>query len=221
MAEEDRGSEGPSLELPKWSLPRRRARRKDDRSPEPGTPAAASVRPPEPRSPAEATPAPGLAATSAPTRVAPTPVESAPLAEKPAAAPRRAMRPRRRLGGMPAAVLTGVVVGLVTVGLTWAAQRGCEAVRGTSSCGGGPGFLLLLAITVAMVFLGAALLRLSSVPDPGSTSFLAVGLLAVVTLLFFIGVIFTWWMTIIVPVCAAGTYALAHWVTSTFAEPDR
>ncbi len=122
---------------------------------------------------------------------------------------------------MPAAVLTGVVIGLATVGLTWASQRGCHAVRGTSACGGGPGFLLLLAITVAMVFLGAALLRLLSVPDPGSTSFLAVGLLAVVVLLFFVGVIFSWWMAIVVPLCAAATYALSHWVTATFAEPGR
>jgi hypothetical protein len=47
------------------------------------------------------------------------------------------------------------------------------------------------------------------------------GLLAVITLLFFVGVIFDWWMAIVVPVCAALTYALSHWVTATYAEPER
>ena len=37
-------------------------------------------------------------------------------------------------------------------------------------------------------------------PDPGSTSFLAVGLLAVVALLFLVDVLFDWWMIIVIPV---------------------
>ena len=61
--------------------------------------------------------------------------------------------------------------------------RGCEAVRGTSSCGGGPGFTLLVATFAVCVLLGSALLRTFLIPDPGSSSFLAVGLVAVVALL--------------------------------------
>ena len=202
MGDDDR-REGPSLELPSWRPGRRQRReRREPRRPSRREQQRATVPAPPPRP----DPAPDLAPEPQP--------EPQPVA-------RRTARRRPRLGGMPAAALTGLLVGLVTVGLTWGSQRGCEAVRGTSSCGDGPGFLLLLAIMVAMVFLGAGLLRLLGVPDPGSTSFLGVGLLAVITLLFLVGVIFAWWMAIVLPACAALTYALSHWVTTTYAEPGR
>ncbi len=118
---------------------------------------------------------------------------------------------------MAGAVITGVLVGIITVGLTWASQRMCEVVRGTSSCGG-PGFFLLVAIMVAMVLLGAALLRAWGVSDPGSTSFLAVGLLAVVALLFLVDVLFSWWMIIVIPAVAVATFALSHWVTTSYGD---
>jgi hypothetical protein len=135
---------------------------------------------------------------------------------------RTAQRPRRevrlpRLGGYAAAVVTGILVGVITVGLTWAGFRLCELVRGTSSCGD-PGFLLLLAILVAMILLGAVLLRAWGLPDPGSTSFLAVGLLAVMVLLFLVQSIFSWWMVIVIPAVAAASFALAHWVTRFITE---
>jgi hypothetical protein len=133
-------------------------------------------------------------------------------------------QPRRRreaalpaVGGRTAAVITGVLIGVITVGLTWAGLRLCEVVRGTSSCGG-PGYLLLLGIMVAMVLLGAVLLRAWGVPEPGSTSFLAVVLLAVVALLLG-GVLFHWWMILVLPACSALTFAAAQWVTATFVEP--
>ena len=109
---------------------------------------------------------------------------------------------------------------MITVGLTWASLRLCEAVRGTSSCGG-PGYLLLLGILVAMILLGTAPAQgAGACPDPGSTSFLAVGLLAVLALLFLVGVLFHWWMILVIPACSALTFAAAHWVTTTFVEPD-
>ncbi len=137
----------------------------------------------------------------------------------------REPRARRELalpavGGMTAAVITGVLVGVITVGLTSASLNLCEIVKGTSSCGG-PGFLLLVAIMIAMVLLGAVLLRAFGVPDPGSTSFLAVGLLAVVALLFLVDVLFNWWMIIVIPACAVATFALSHWVTTAFIEPAK
>jgi hypothetical protein len=124
------------------------------------------------------------------------------------------------IGGMVAAVLTGAVIGLAIVGLTWGSQRTCEAARGTSSCGAA-GFWLLVAIMIAMVLLGAALLRAWRVPDPGSTSFLAIGLLAVLALLFLVDALFSRWMVLVIPLLTVGSYALAHWVTSTFVEPER
>ena len=142
-------------------------------------------------------------------------------APTPARRARRTRRPRRTLtgiGALAAAVLTGLLVGVITVGLTWASLRLCEVTRGTSSCGG-PGFLLLLAIMVAMVFLGSLLLRVLGVAEPGSTSFLAIGLLAVLVLLFLVDVLFAWWMIIVIPVFSVLTVALAHWGTTAFIEP--
>jgi hypothetical protein len=115
-------------------------------------------------------------------------------------------------------VVTGVLVGAVAVGLTWASLRGCEIVRGTSSCGD-PGYLLLLGIVVVIVLLGVFLLRMWGVPEPGSTSLLAVGLLAVLAMLFLVGVLFEWWMIFVVPACSALTFAAAHRVTTTYTEP--
>ena len=60
------------------------------------------------------------------------------------------------------------------------ALRLCEVVRGTSSCGGGRVSCCSSSIFLLMLLLGAALLRAFGVRDPGSTSLLGVGLLAVV-----------------------------------------
>lgn len=122
------------------------------------------------------------------------------------------------IGGMAAAILTGAVVGVLTVGLTWASLRLCEVAQGTSSCGN-PGFFLLLAIMIAMVLTGGALLRGFGVTDPGSTSFLGMGLVAVIVLLFLVDLLFAWWMILVIPAVAVVAYALAHWVTTAFVEP--
>jgi hypothetical protein len=122
-------------------------------------------------------------------------------------------------GGL-AAVITGLVVGLLIVVATAGGLRLCTSVKGTDSCGG-PGLFLLIAILVVAVLVGAGLLRASRVPEPGSTSFLAVGLLSVVALLFLVGSIFQWWMIIAIPIVSMATYALSHWVTTTYIEPSR
>lgn len=132
--------------------------------------------------------------------------------------PARGPRPRKQLSLPPlaaraAAAVTGAVVGLLAVALTYLALRGCEAVKGTSSCGS-PGFLLLLAIMIGLIVIGSALLGAWRVPDASSTSFLAVGLLAVVTLLFLIDVIFSPWMILIIPGVSISTFCLSQWVTS-------
>ncbi len=119
---------------------------------------------------------------------------------------------------MAASILTGLLVGLLTVGLTWASLRLCEVVQGTSSCGN-PGFFLLLAIMVAMVLVGRLLLHAFGVADPGSTSFLGMGIVAVVALLFLVDQLFLWWMVLAIPAVAMASYALAHWVTTSLVEP--
>ncbi len=180
--------------------------------PRPEEPAAR----PAARPAAEPTPPP-LFVDQMPTSQDPTD-EGVPAPAPSARPARRARRNLSGIGGLAATVLTGLLVGVITVGLTWASLRLCEVAKGTSSCGG-PGFLLLLAIMIAMVFLGSLLLRVTGVPEPGSTSFLAIGLLAVLVLLFLVDVLFAWWMIIVIPVFSVLTFALAHWVTTAFIEP--
>jgi len=123
------------------------------------------------------------------------------------------------LPAYPAAAVTGAVVGAAMVILTWLSLRGCEAVRGTASCTGGPGFLLLVATFVLCIMLGSTLLKVFAIPDPGSSSFLAVGIVAVLSLLFLIDALDHWSMLIVIPVLSVGAYLASVWVTHTFVEP--
>jgi hypothetical protein len=190
-----------SLELPKLSLRRRKQR------PAPAAPS------PEP---------------------APDEVEIEPVAEEtrpivvedpePGPEPKRTPPPRERKergpGGMTAAVLSGLVVGLGIVGLTWASLRSCESVQGTSSCGDA-GYPMLGLILVVMVVVGWLLLRFLRVRDPGSTSFLGTGLAVVIALLVLVDHLLDRSMVLVVPLVCAATFAAAHWVTRTFIEPPR
>jgi len=129
-------------------------------------------------------------------------------------------RPGPLLTGRAAAALAGLLVGALIVGLTTASFELCSWIQGTNSCGG-PGIFLLLAILVLAVVLGSVLLRLSQVPEPGSTSFLAVGLTSVVALLLLVDALFEWWMVIVIPLVSVATFLLSHWVTATFVEPAK
>ncbi|MBI2242712.1 MAG: hypothetical protein HYU55_01700 [Nocardioides sp.] len=204
----------PSLELPRLGW---RRRRRTQEGPEPQ---------PEPHAGQKAEPHAGQQAGQAREETRPLVEETAPLT---VAAPVRAAEPAaetepdrepkaRRPGGLPVVVLTGVVVGLGIVGLTWASLRLCESVQGTSSCGDA-GYGLLIVILVVMVILGALLLRLARVPEPGSTSFLAVGLTSVLALVFLVDSLMDRPMVVVIPLISAATFALAHWVTRTFAGP--
>ncbi|HSE55799.1 MAG TPA: hypothetical protein VLB03_08695, partial [Nocardioidaceae bacterium] len=160
-------------------------------------------------------------APESPPAVAEHPHEQ-PTAEIPAPAARRRAKRERSGPSMPsvpgriAAGLTGLLVGAAGGAATYGAMAGCEAVRGVSTCGGAPGFFILVAILVLMVLLGAAILKTFGVSDPGSTSFLAVGIVAVVVMLTLLDVIFSPWMFAVVPLLSAASYLLAHWVTTRF-----
>jgi hypothetical protein len=137
--------------------------------------------------------------------------------------PTRPTRPRRelrlpRLTGPAAAALTGLVVGAFLVLATYGSLRGCTAIRGTSTCGGTAGFPLLLGIGIVAVLIGAGLLRAFRAASPGSDSFLAVALVAVVTTLFLGGHDDAWWMFLVVPILTIGAFALAHWVSVRFID---
>ena len=144
--------------------------------------------------------------------------------DEPVAEPgqRRAARPRRSLPTLPAplaAVLGGLVVGAFGAGLTWVSLTGCDALRGTQSCGG-VGLLLILVILVLMVLFGGLVLALLRLRDARATSFLAVGVLFVVVLLTPQGALFSPWMFLVVPAVSGVAFLLAHWVTATFVEPQ-
>ena len=123
-----------------------------------------------------------------------------------------------QVGPVPAALLTGLLVGVITVGLVWASQRLCEVLRGTSSCGNA-GFLLLLAVLVLAGLLGGSLLKAFGVEDGGSTSFLAMGLVAVVLMLVLADQLFAWWMVLVVPAVAMVAYVVSQQVTTAMVEP--
>lgn len=199
----------PSLELPTLKLPGLGRRKKNG----PRTDAADADTPPDPPA-REAGASPG--ATKAEPRPAPTAHPRPPSSR--AARRTGTGRSLPTMPGRAAAALTGVVVGASGAAATWGAMAGCEAVRGVSTCGGPPGFLILVTILVLMILLGSALLRAMAVSGSGSTSFLAVGILAVVAMLVLLDAIFSAWMFLVVPVLAAVAYLVAHWVTTRFED---
>lgn len=133
--------------------------------------------------------------------------------------PVRRREPRRlptvALAGLPAAAVTGVAVGATAVALAWLAGAGCSVVRGTSSCGGAVGLPLLLAGLVLLAWAGSLLLRALGVADAGSTSVLAVGIMAVLVMVFLLGSLDEWWALGAVPLVAAVAYVASWWVTSS------
>lgn len=215
MADKGTPDDGPSLEMPSFSLRRTRSPRSEPT-------AAAAPEPTQGTVPGD----PHPDAAPAATQVLRT--ESAPF---PAPAPaRRATRERRKvsapsvrlpaLPGLHAAAVTGVVVGALAVLLTWLAVSSCDVVRGTKSCGGGPGFLILVAVLLILAYAGGWLLQRFGVPDAGSTSFLAVGVTAVLVMLFLLDAIYDWWMVIAIPVVSVVAYLGSWWVTASVMDPD-
>ncbi len=119
-------------------------------------------------------------------------------------------------------VVTGLLVGLFAAGATYGGLLGCDALRGTKSCGGGPGLLLLVAIFALMVLLGAGLLAAFRVPEARSTSLLGVGITAIVAFVVQMSAPLSSWMFVATPVISAAAFWLASWVSTRNVElPDR
>jgi hypothetical protein len=235
----------PSLRLPRFG--RRRKARDDGETTAPPAEAPPAEAPPTEASPADTHPAdthptppepeplpapvpeplpqpePAPQRALVPTPDVAPPTHEMPVDEEPVDEPADEPATREpftlpQLPGRVAAVLTGAVVGVVGVALTYLSLQGCDAVRGTKSCGGGPGLLLLLVILVLMVLLGGVLLALWDVSEPRSTSFLGVGVLAVVVLIASLRDLDSVWMFLVVPLVCALSFLLAQWVTTAFVE---
>lgn len=241
MAEEER--ETPSIEPPSL-FGRKRRRDSAPTAPEAPTEVAGATEPaPHEETavlPAAATPEwdpawgpapeiPGARRARAP-KPAKTPKNpQPPKAAKEPKAPRppraaRAPRPQRRPIALPsvpplAAVAgAGLLIGLLMVALTAGSLRACEAARGTATCGGGAGTLLLIAIVIVAIWVGGLLLRVLRVADSGGTSFLGVALLCVIALLFLIDDLDQWWMAIVLPVLSAGSFWASYAVSSAVTD---
>jgi hypothetical protein len=128
--------------------------------------------------------------------------------------------PRVALAGLPAAAVTGLLVGGLSLLVAWLAAAGCDAVRGTSACGGAAGVPILLVGLVLLAWAGGLLLRAFGVAESGSTSILAVGVLAVLVMLFLLGSIDEWWTAIAIPLLAMVSYAGSWWVTTAVADEE-
>ena len=225
---EDRRDE-PSLELPSLFRRRdRRDRRREAPLPEPLPEPLSeplSEQQPEPEPVAEPAPVPVAEAPEPEPEPVPEPEpQPAPepeLEPAPGPARTRARRADRTGPALPvpvAAAVAGTVVGLAGAGLTYGGLRACDVLRGTESCGGGPGLLLLVAILVVMALLGAVLLALLRMPDARSLSALGTGIVCVVALVGLLEVVLESWMFVAVPLVAAVAYAIAAWVTTRVVE---
>ena len=215
---DDANDDGPSLEMPSFSLRRKKKGPEEAAAPDPTAepdPDTAILEPAEPAEPTQ----PVEPATAVVPVVEPE-ADEAPA--EPAGPKRRGRRqlPTIALSGITAAAVTGVVIGGLAVLLDWLATSACDVVRGTSSCGGGPGLLILVVVLVALAYVGGVLLRVLGAPDAASTSILAVGIMAVLVLVFLLDSIDEWWMAIAIPVAAVIAYCASWWVTDAVVGLD-
>ena len=218
MADKDPEGDGPSLELPPFGFgrTRRRERHERHRPAETSGPEVEAESRPEPASVAPRDPR-VLPATRA---VDPGDEPAHKPDDEPDDEPARARREVRlpTLPALPAVLLVGAMVGVAAVLMIYGSLRLCDAATGTASCGGGPGLLMLLAILIALTYLGGWLLRGFGISDAGSTSFLAVGLVAVVAMLFLVDSLDEWSGAVLVPVVTVLAYALSWRVTATLVD---
>ena len=111
-----------------------------------------------------------------------------------------------------AAAGAGLLVGWVAAGLVWLGMAGCDAWRDTPSCGGGVGYVMVLAVLVVTWIVGRLLLGFAAVPDALMVSFLGVGVAMIAVLSFLIDETFSVWMWLVMPVLTAATFTFSAWL---------
>lgn len=117
-----------------------------------------------------------------------------------------------RLEPVPAALLTGALVGLVSVGLGLAALALFTQVRGVASGGGTWGSLTFVVVTFIAFALGELLLTAFGTPMPRLTSFLGVVLVIMTILGLFLGVADSRFGIVLVPLLGAVAFTASHWL---------
>lgn len=116
--------------------------------------------------------------------------------------------------GHVGAPVAGLLTGVALLGFMWLGFRGCEAITGTESCGKGPGLIALIVVFAAAVLLGKLLLSLMKLPEPGMTSFLAVGVTSLIAVLILGGILDSTAILFVLPLLTAAAYGGAWWLTT-------
>lgn len=117
-----------------------------------------------------------------------------------------------RLDAVPASLITGVVVGLLSVVLGLGALELFSWLRGVASGGGTWGSLTFVVVAFIAFVAGELLLSGFGVANPRLTSFLGVALTIVVILGLFLEESDTRMAVVIVPAIAATAFTIGHWL---------
>jgi len=134
---------------------------------------------------------------------------------------RRASSRRRPFLGSEVlgAAVAGALAGLVAAGLYYATGQGCLWLRGPGGCGG-IGLLSTITLLLISGAVGAGLLWAFHQRDPVSTSYLGIGLMAMVVMLTVMRQLDNWWMVAFIPALTAGCYLTAWWLTSIIIKEE-
>lgn len=109
-----------------------------------------------------------------------------------------------------ASAIVGLLIGLITVGVTALFAMGFSQLRGTSTGGGRWGSLTVVIVAFIAFALGEYLLATLHVRQPRVTSFLGVCLTLLAIMAFFLNVVDGVWAWLVLPLLGAAAYAIAH-----------
>lgn len=119
------------------------------------------------------------------------------------------------------ALVVGLVLGLLAVAVGWVAGMVFSELRGTSSGGGVWGGLVVVTLGVVSVYGGGRLLRALGVDQAMTVSLLAVILVLIAILLFFVDLASGQWALLVVPALAAAAYAASTGLITLASTEDR
>ncbi|MGJ9423106.1 hypothetical protein [Aeromicrobium sp. CF3.5] len=113
---------------------------------------------------------------------------------------------------MRASAITGLLMGLLAVGLGVGALAIFSQVRGVASGGGTWGSLTFVVVAFVAFAIGERLLAGFGAPMPRLTSFLGITLTLVAILGLFLGIADSTFAIVVVPLVSAAGFLAAHWL---------